>query len=105
MGLNLLWRPWAALSSSRSAPTDHQSPQPQPAPPGAAPVRGLNPAQLERLGLGVVARSVRTIAGRSGADSEVRRIYCLGCGMQVDDSEIDEAWWHCRQGCNEPASD
>jgi hypothetical protein len=49
------------------------------------------------MGLGVTVRPFRDLSNR-----EVRRVYCLTCGIEVDTSRRhDEGDWAlCPQGCN-----
>jgi hypothetical protein len=70
--------------------------------PGA---RGLSVDVLERLGLGL---AVRPFAAMPDGSGQVRRVYCLSCGMQIDASGRDQnrpEWWRCARGCNAAAVD
>lgn len=90
MELSLRWRRWSGSTSDRVA---------SPATPlaGGEGRREPSPAALARLGLGVV---VRPFVDRS--NEEVRRVYCLSCGLEIDASRMHEDlhWARCPQGCN-----
>jgi hypothetical protein len=70
-------------------------------PPRPEPMhkRKLSVGDLEALGLGV---TIRPFIDRSNAP--VTRVYCLSCGVQVDDAlrEQGDDWARCPQGCNDP---
>jgi hypothetical protein len=93
MELSLRRRRWNGFPSSRLAP----------AAPGSSDLaaRGAraepSPAALAKLGLGVVVRPFVDCS-----NEEVRRVYCLSCGIEIDASRrhADLQWARCPQGCN-----
>lgn len=109
MELSVRWRRWTRLSGNSIPSLARRESKAVSSPiapemrdvPGA---RGLSVDELERLGLGV---AVRPYAGLAYGDGQVRRLYCLSCGMQIDARGQDQDcpdWWRCGRGCNAPGS-
>lgn len=98
------WRMDSVFARKRTgAPARHPRPQrSQPAQPSTSKSLGrreLSVGDLEALGLGV---TVRPYTDRS--NEPVRRVYCLSCGVQIDDASRGQGdgWAHCPQGCSDP---
>jgi hypothetical protein len=110
MELSLRWRRWTRFPGNGLARPGRRPSREIPPPlapeirdiPGA---RGLSAGDLGRLGLGVAVRPFAALANGGG---QVRRVYCLSCGMQIDARGQDQdrpEWWRCNRGCNAAAVD
>ncbi len=60
--------------------------------------RDLTSVELERYGLGVVVRHLRTVG--IPKTEPLNRVYCLFCGIAIEHESRAQGWWLCRNECH-----